>query len=71
MRKITAEKRTLSKTKRKANSKKIAAAQKKAGRGLFAPKKLSEALSAVCGAKTLPRTEVMRKVRQSAAEAQA
>ena len=35
---------------------------KKAGKGIFAPKKLSDALAAVCGAKTLPRTEVTKKV---------
>merc|ERR1719185_39358 len=35
---------------------------KKAGKGIFAPKKLSEALAAICGAKSLPRTEVTKKV---------
>merc|ERR1712007_344954 len=54
--KITAEKRALGKTASKANGK------KKAGKGIFAPKKLSDALAAVCGAKTLPRTEVTKKV---------
>ena len=40
---------------------------KKAGKGIFAKKTLSPALAAICGAKTLPRTEVTKKVR--AAEA--
>merc|ERR1719238_764397 len=35
---------------------------KKAGKGIFAKKSLSEALSAICGAKSLPRTEVTKKV---------
>ena len=62
LKKITAEKRALGKTASKANGKKMAAAMKKAGKGIFAPKKLSDALAAVCGAKTLPRTEVTKKV---------
>merc|ERR1712183_789473 len=62
MGKITAEKRALGKTASKANGKKMAAAMKKAGKGIFAPKKLSDSLAAVCGAKTLPRTEVTKKV---------
>ena len=37
----------------KANGKKMAAAMKKAKKGIFAPKKLSDALAAICGAKTL------------------
>merc|ERR1719198_1841943 len=35
---------------------------KKAGKGIFAPKTLSPALAAICGAKTLPRTEVTKKI---------
>merc|ERR1719182_626514 len=62
LKKITAEKRRLGKTASKATGKKNAAAMKKAGKGIFAPKKLSDALAAVCGAKTLPRTEVTKKV---------
>ena len=31
---------------------------KKAKKGIFAPKKLSDAMAAICGAKTLARTEV-------------
>merc|ERR1711904_727251 len=50
------------KISRAAASKKIAAAMKKAGKGIFAPKKLSEAMAAICGAKTLPRTEVTKKI---------
>merc|ERR1719174_62528 len=37
-------------------------AMKKAGKGIFAPKALSPALQAICGAKTLPRTEVTKKI---------
>merc|ERR1712188_92354 len=46
----------------KATLKKITAAMKKAGKGIFAPKTLSPALVAICGAKTLPRTEVTKKI---------
>merc|ERR1719235_190674 len=38
------------------------AAMKKSGKGIFAPKKLSEPLAAVCGGKTMPRTEVTKKI---------
>merc|ERR1719446_903460 len=62
LKKITAEKRTAGKKAAKANGKKMAAAMKKAGKGIFAPKKLSDALAAICGAKTLPSTEVTKKV---------
>merc|ERR1719395_249075 len=48
LKKITAEKKT--------------AAMKKAGKGIFAPKKLSDAMAKICGAKTLPRTEVTKKI---------
>merc|ERR1712146_450789 len=58
----TAEKRRLGKTAMKATGKKNAMAQKKAGKGLFAPKKLSEDLAAICGKKTAPRTEVTKLV---------
>ena len=40
----------------------MAAAMKKKGVGIFAPKKLSDALAAVCGVKTAPRTEVTKKI---------
>merc|ERR1711998_363630 len=62
LKKITAAKRTLGKTAAKANGKKMAAAMKKKGVGLFAPKKLSDALAKICGAKTLARTEVTKKI---------
>merc|ERR1711998_256910 len=62
LKKITAAKKAAGKTAAKANGKKNAAAMKKKGVGIFAPKKLSDALAAICGAKTLPRTEVTKKV---------
>merc|ERR550537_1029282 len=39
-----------------------AAAMKKAGKGIFAPKTLSADLAAICGKKTLPRTEVTKGI---------
>merc|ERR1739847_39425 len=48
--KITAEKRRLGKT------------AKKAGKGLFAPKKLSDALAKIIGKKSAPRTEVTKGI---------
>merc|ERR1712093_838114 len=42
----------------KAAGKKIAAAQKKKGIGLFATKTLSADLAAICGKNKMPRTEV-------------
>ena len=71
MKKMTAEKRRLGKTASKAAGKRNALAMKKAKKGIFAPKKLSDALAAICGAKTLARTEVTKKVRPSAAETRA
>merc|ERR1712185_650927 len=62
LKKITAEKRTKGKAAASANGKKMAAAMKKKGVGIFAPKKLSDALAGICGAKTLPRTEVTKKI---------
>merc|ERR1739848_88574 len=59
---IKAEKRTIGKKAQSENAKKNVLAMKKAGKGIFAPKKLSDALAALCGAKTLPRTEVTKKV---------
>merc|ERR1719487_3042049 len=56
----TAEKKALGKKAKKAAGKKNAAAMKKAKKGIFAPKKLSDALAAICGAKTLARTEVTK-----------
>merc|ERR1712072_731045 len=62
LKKITAEKRTIGKKAQSATAKKNVAAMKKKGVGIFAPKKLSDALAAICGAKTLPRTEVTKKI---------
>merc|ERR1712025_971959 len=62
LKKITAEKKKAGKISRAAASKKNAAAMKKAGKGIFAPKKLSDAMATICGAKTLPRTEVTKKI---------
>merc|ERR1711881_769055 len=62
LKKRTAEKRAIGKTNAKANGKKMAAAMKKAKKGIFAPKKLSDALAGICGAKTLARTEVTKGI---------
>merc|ERR1739848_532625 len=62
LKKIKAEKRTIGKKAQSATGKKNALAMKKAGKGIFAPKKLSDAMAAICGAKTLPRTEVTKKI---------
>merc|ERR1719316_848599 len=62
LKKITAEKRRIGKTNMSNASKKKALAMKKAGKGLFAPKKLSDALAAICGKKAAPRTEVTKLV---------
>merc|ERR1712097_74019 len=62
LKKITAEKRTAGKKARAVSGKKNAAAMKKAGKGIFAPKSLSPELAAICGGKTMPRTEVTKKI---------
>merc|ERR1711924_264031 len=62
LKKITAEKKTAGKKAMKAAGKKNALAMKKVGKGIFAPKKLSEALAKICGGKTMPRTEVTKKI---------
>merc|ERR1711988_1877306 len=59
---LKATKKALGKTAMKANSKKVAAAMKKAGKGIFAPKTLSPALAAICGGKSMSRTEVTKKI---------
>merc|ERR1711924_202364 len=59
---ITAAKKAAGKTAKKAHGKKMAAAMKKAGKGIFAPKTLSAELAAICGGKVMPRTEVTKKV---------
>merc|ERR1711907_167850 len=62
LKKITAEKKAAGKKAKSASAKKNVAAMKKKGVGIFAPKKLSDALAAICGAKVLPRTEVTKKI---------
>jgi len=62
LKKITAEKRTIGKKAQSATGKKNALAMKKAGKGIFAKKALSPALAGICGAKTLARTEVTKKI---------
>merc|ERR1711939_1283339 len=59
---LKATKKALGKTASKASGKKIAAAMKKKGVGLFAPKTLSPALAAICGGKSMARTEVTKKI---------
>merc|ERR1712182_171425 len=62
LKKITAEKKTAAKIARGKNGKANALKMKKAGKGIFAPKTLSPELAAICGAKSLPRTEVTKKI---------
>merc|ERR1712025_325674 len=62
LKKITWAKKALGKKAMSATGKKNAAAMKKKGVGIFAPKKLSDALAAICGGKTMPRTEVTKKI---------
>merc|ERR1712199_15239 len=59
---LKATKKALGKTASKAAGKKNAAAMKKKGVGLFAPKTLSPALAAICGGKSMARTEVTKKI---------
>jgi chromatin remodeling complex protein RSC6 len=62
LKKLTAEKKRAGKISKKAAGKRNAAAMKKAGKGIFAPKTLSPELAAICGAKKMPRTEVTKKI---------
>merc|ERR1711988_353331 len=62
LKKITAEKKAAGKKAKSASAKKNVAAMKKKGIGIFAPKTLSPALAGICGAKSLPRTEVTKKI---------
>merc|ERR1711959_475158 len=62
LKKIKAAKKTAGKIAKSASAKKNALAMKKAGKGIFAKKTLSPALAAICGAKSLPRTEVTKKI---------
>merc|ERR1711934_883705 len=57
-----ATKKAAGKAARKASAKKNVAAMKKKGVGIFAPKTLSEPLAKICGGKTMPRTEVTKKI---------
>merc|ERR1712118_649459 len=59
---IKAAKKAAGKAAMKATGKKNALAMKKKGVGIFAPKKLSDALAAICGGKTMPRTEVTKNI---------
>merc|ERR1711924_103756 len=62
LKKIKMGKKTAGKIAKSASAKKNALAMKKAGKGIFAKKVLSPALAAICGAKSLPRTEVTKKI---------
>ena len=69
-------KKAVKKSKRPSKEKKAAgaknaAAMKKAGKGIFAPKTLSPALAAICGKKVMPRTEVRAAELQRRAESRA
>merc|ERR1711924_375415 len=55
------EKKKAGKKAQSATGKKNAALKKKSV-GIFAPKTLSPALAAICGGKTMPRTEVTKKI---------
>merc|ERR1712224_621269 len=57
-----AEKKAAGKKAMEATGKKNAAAMKKAGKGIFAPKLLSNELAAICGGKKMARTEVTKKI---------
>merc|ERR1711965_1276835 len=59
---LKATKKAAGKAARKASAKKNVAAMKKKGVGIFAPKTLSEPLAKICGGKTMPRTEVTKKI---------
>merc|ERR1712118_642085 len=59
---IKATKKAAGKTAMKDHGKKMAAAMKKKGVGIFAPKALSDSLAATCGGKKMPRTEVTKKI---------
>merc|ERR1711967_63342 len=59
---LKAEKKAKGKAAKKVAAKKNVAAMKKKGVGLFAPKTLSPALAAICGGKSMPRTEVTKKI---------
>merc|ERR1711964_508200 len=62
LKKMTAAKKAAGKTAMKAAGKRNALAMKKKGVGIFAPKSLSAELAAICGGKSMARTEVTRKL---------
>merc|ERR1711904_299061 len=62
LKKMTAEKKRQGKKNMAAAGKAKALAMKKKGIGIFAPKTLSPALAAICGGKSMPRTEVTKKL---------
>merc|ERR1712091_276974 len=62
LKKLTAIKRTAGKKAKSASAKKNALAMKKKGVGIFAPKTLRPALAAICGGKSMARTEVTKKI---------
>merc|ERR1711964_549836 len=62
MGKDLAAKKSASKASKKAAGQARAAAMKKKGLGIFAPKNLSPELAALVGKKVLPRTEVTRAI---------
>merc|ERR1711939_1172933 len=59
---LKATKKAAGKAAAKANGKKMAAAMKKKGVGIFAPKTLSSSLAAICGKSKMPRTEVTKQI---------
>ena len=62
VKKATKGKKSRPSKEKKAAGAKNAAAMKKAGKGIFAPKTLSPALAAICGKKVMPRTEVTKQI---------
>merc|ERR1712070_1086881 len=59
---IKATKKAAGKAASKAHGKKMAAAMKKKGVGIFAPKTLSSSLASICGKSKMPRTEVTKAI---------
>merc|ERR1711918_4184 len=62
LKKMPAEKKAKGKAAKKANGKARALALKKSGKGIFAVKTLSSELAAICGGKSMARTEVTKKL---------
>ena len=59
---MTAARKKAGKAAKSAAAKKNVAAMKKKGVGIFAPKTLSSELAAICGGKSMARTEVTKKI---------